>query len=63
MRNGKILDMKKEAIRKALTETNINWAESARLLGMSANGVSLFAKRHRLVRRGQKLGEKRWVLA
>lgn len=63
MRNGKMLEMQKRAVHLALTKTNVSWTESARLLGMSANGVSLFAKRHGLVRPGRKLGEKAWVLA
>lgn len=63
MRNGEMLAMKKRAVRLALSKTNCSWKSAAELLGMSANGVALFAKREKLVRPGRKLGEKAWVLA
>ena len=63
MRNGEMREMKKRAIRLALSKTNCEWKKAAFLLGMSPNGVASFAKREKLVRPGRKLGEKAWVLA
>lgn len=63
MRNGEMRKKKRDWIRTALIKTNVNWADAALILGMSETGVASFAKREKLVRRGRKFGEKRWVLA
>lgn len=63
MRNGKIGDLKRVAVRDALRATNCNWQAAGKLLGMSGRGVALLAMREKLVKPGRNLGQKRWVLA
>lgn len=63
MRNGEMLKVMTETARKALRETNCDFSQAGKILGMTGNGVAYFAKRHKIVRPGRKLGEKKWVLA